>query len=76
MTLLNIAPDGRNINDNCGALHPDYVAARSGRARRADLGSPLTAMPTAACWPDANNNVINGDAILLMTARDLKRADC
>ena len=22
VTLLNIAPDGRNINDNCGALHP------------------------------------------------------
>jgi phosphoglucosamine mutase len=22
VTLLNIAPDGRNINLNCGALHP------------------------------------------------------
>jgi phosphoglucosamine mutase len=27
VTLLNIAPNGRNINDNCGALHPKFVAA-------------------------------------------------
>jgi phosphoglucosamine mutase len=24
LTLLNIAPDGRNINAGCGALHPEY----------------------------------------------------
>src|SRR5512146_506894 len=29
VTLLNIAPDGRNINDNCGALHPKNVAAET-----------------------------------------------
>ena len=51
ITLLNIAPDGRNINANCGALHPEYVAARSEGARRAIWASPSTATPTAACWP-------------------------
>ena len=37
VTLLNITPDGRNINDGCGALHPDFVAAEV-EARGADLG--------------------------------------
>src|SRR5579863_3165598 len=37
VTLLNIAPDGRNINDQCGALHPDWVAGQV-RSRGADLG--------------------------------------
>ena len=37
VTLLHIAPDGRNINDGCGALHPAYVAAEVS-ARGADLG--------------------------------------
>ena len=34
ITLLNIAPDGRNINDNCGALHPDARRARGDGPRR------------------------------------------
>src|SRR5580698_1538794 len=37
ITLLNTTPDGRNINANCGALHPEFVA-REVRARAADLG--------------------------------------
>jgi hypothetical protein len=50
VALLNVAPDGRNINLNCGALHPAYVAAEVARAERI-WASPLTATPTAVCWP-------------------------
>ena len=35
VTLLNIAPDGRNINDGCGALHPEFVATEVTSARSA-----------------------------------------
>ena len=35
-TLLNISPDGRNINDGCGALHPNWVAAEVQRRRASD----------------------------------------
>jgi phosphoglucosamine mutase len=35
--LTNVAPNGRNINENCGALHPEVVA-RETKARGADLG--------------------------------------
>ncbi|MGA3160775.1 MAG: phosphoglucosamine mutase [Terracidiphilus sp.] len=69
--LLNIAPDGRNINLNCGALHPAYVAAEV-RVRGADLGLTFDGDADRCMLAGCHNNVINGDAILLMAARDLK----
>ena len=71
VTMLNIAPNGRNINDNCGALHPNFVAAEVA-ARGGDLGLTFDGDADRCMLAGAHNNVINGDAILLMTARDLK----
>jgi phosphoglucosamine mutase len=71
VTLLNIAPDGRNINDGCGALHPAFVAAAVS-ARGADLGLTFDGDADRCMLAGSRNNVLNGDAILLMTARDLK----
>ena len=71
VTLLNIAPDGRNINLNCGALHPAFVAAEV-MARGAELGLTFDGDADRCMLAGAKNNVINGDAILLMAARDLK----
>ncbi|MGB8030947.1 MAG: phosphoglucosamine mutase [Terracidiphilus sp.] len=71
LTLLNIESDGRNINANCGALHPDFVA-REVKARGADLGLTFDGDADRCMLADARGNVINGDAILLMAARDLK----
>jgi phosphoglucosamine mutase len=71
VTLLNIAPDGRNINDGCGALHPAYLASEV-KSRGADLGLTFDGDADRCMLAGARNNVINGDAILLMAARDLK----
>jgi phosphoglucosamine mutase len=71
ITLLHIAPDGRNINANCGALHPEHVAAEV-KARGADLGVTFDGDADRCMLADSHGNVINGDAILLMAARDLK----
>ncbi len=71
ITLLNIAPDGRNINLNCGALHPTFVAAEVA-ARSANLGLTFDGDADRCMLAGAHNNVINGDAILLMAARDLQ----
>ncbi|MGA3010905.1 MAG: phosphoglucosamine mutase [Terracidiphilus sp.] len=71
VALLNINPDGRNINLNCGALHPDIVAGEVSR-RGADLGVTFDGDADRCMLAGAKNNVINGDAILLMAARDLK----
>ncbi len=71
VTLLNIVPDGRNINDGCGALHPQWVA-KEVVARGASLGLTFDGDADRCLLAGAQDNVINGDAILLMAARDLK----
>jgi phosphoglucosamine mutase len=70
VTLLNVAPNGRNINDGCGALHPEFVAAET-QARGAALGVTFDGDADRCMLAGAQGNVINGDAILLMAARDL-----
>jgi phosphoglucosamine mutase len=71
VTLLNIAPNGRNINENCGALHPSRVAAEV-VAREASLGLTFDGDADRCMMAGAHGNVVNGDAILLMVACDLK----
>jgi phosphoglucosamine mutase len=71
VTLLNTSPDGRNINLKCGALHPEFVAAEV-NARGAELGLTFDGDADRCMLSGAHNNIINGDAILLIMARDLK----
>jgi len=74
ITLLHIAPDGRNINAGCGALHPEHVAHEV-KTRDADLGLTFDGDADRCLLAGPQSNVINGDAILLMAARDLKARD-
>ena len=70
--LLNISPDGRNINDNCGALHPDRVAAQTAE-RHANIGLTFDGDADRCMLAGGRGTVVNGDAILLLAARDLKQ---
>ena len=36
IVITHASPDGRNINEHCGALHPEIVAARGEGAGRLD----------------------------------------
>jgi phosphoglucosamine mutase len=69
--FLYLAPDGRNINENCGALHPEVVAGAV-REKKANLGITFDGDADRALFADAAGNVVNGDAVLLLTARDMK----
>jgi phosphoglucosamine mutase len=71
VTLLNAAPDGRNINLHCGALHPEVVASEV-QSRGAEIGLTFDGDADRCMLAGSHHNVINGDAILLMMARDLK----
>jgi phosphoglucosamine mutase len=71
ITLLNTTPNGRNINDACGALYPSYVA-REVESRGASLGLSFDGDADRCLMAGSKGNVLNGDAILLAAARDLK----
>jgi phosphoglucosamine mutase len=66
------SPNGRNINENCGALHPEVVG-REVVSRKADLGICFDGDADRALFADAQGKVVNGDAVMLLLARELKR---
>lgn len=70
--LTHVTPNGRNINENCGALHPQVVAAET-RSLGADLGVTFDGDADRAMFADAHGNVVNGDAVMLLAARDLRQ---
>jgi phosphoglucosamine mutase len=70
--VTHAAPDGRNINAHCGALHPDIVAAETLKCS-ADLGVTFDGDADRALFADAHGKVVNGDGVLLLAARDLQR---
>ncbi|MGA8442623.1 MAG: phosphoglucosamine mutase [Candidatus Sulfotelmatobacter sp.] len=72
-TFIHMTPDGRNINDGCGALHPETLGtaiAESGK--KFDLGVTFDGDADRALFCDAGGRVVNGDGVLLLTARDLQ----
>jgi phosphoglucosamine mutase len=69
--VTNASPDGRNINEACGALHPEIVAAHVKRCQ-ASMGITFDGDADRALFADENGNVVNGDAVLLLAGRDLQ----
>jgi phosphoglucosamine mutase len=67
---LGVEPNGRNINEACGALHPGKVAAKV-RELRADVGIALDGDADRAVMIDESGATIDGDALLAMFAVDL-----
>ena len=60
-------PDGDNINVDCGALHPEVVAAEVVRLG-ADAGVAHDGDADRALFADAAGNVIDGDQVLAACA--------
>jgi phosphoglucosamine mutase len=69
---INVAPDGYNINNNCGALHPKVVAEKV-REHQADLGVALDGDADRVIFCDARGHTVDGDRILAMCALDFHR---
>lgn len=71
--FTHICPTGRNINANCGALHPEEIAHQvQGAGRRFDLGITFDGDADRALFSDSHGQIVNGDAVLLLAARDMK----
>jgi phosphoglucosamine mutase len=72
-TFIHASPDGRNINESCGALHSGQVArAVADAPGRFDLGVTFDGDADRALFSDAGGRVVNGDAVLLLAARDMQ----
>jgi phosphoglucosamine mutase len=71
-TFIHVAPNGRNINEGCGALHPETLGkAVAAAAGKFDLGVTFDGDADRALFCDAGGRVVNGDGVLLAVARDL-----
>jgi phosphoglucosamine mutase len=68
--FTHVTPNGRNINENCGALHPEVVA-REAKSMGADLGITFDGDADRALFADARGRVVNGDGVMLVAARDM-----
>jgi phosphoglucosamine mutase len=64
-------PDGRNINQGCGALHPEAVA-EAVRTHSAQVGVTFDGDADRCLFADSQGRVVNGDGVLLLAARQLK----
>jgi phosphoglucosamine mutase len=64
-------PDGRNINDGCGALHPERMAAETRRSGAA-MGVALDGDADRAIFADETGRLLDGDDVLWIVARRWK----
>ncbi len=63
-------PTGLNINKDCGALHPEKICELT-RSVGADIGVALDGDADRVLLSDERGNLVDGDAILYISARHL-----
>ncbi|WP_169753134.1 phosphoglucosamine mutase [Campylobacter mucosalis] len=61
--VINDEPNGSNINQSCGALHPENLASEVKRLR-ADIGFAFDGDADRLVVVDDEGNIVNGDAVL------------
>lgn len=71
---LNIQPNGLNINERCGSLHPEVVQ-EAVLKHKADVGISHDGDGDRAILVDETGAVVDGDHILAICALDLKSRD-
>jgi phosphoglucosamine mutase len=71
-TFIHVSPDGKNINEGCGALHPETLGKVVAESGGFDLGVTFDGDADRALFCDAGGRVVNGDGVLLAAARDLQ----
>jgi phosphoglucosamine mutase len=64
-------PDGRNINRGCGSTAPDLLA-RTVIGEECRLGVAYDGDGDRAIFVDAGGRIVDGDAVMLMCAKQMK----
>ncbi len=68
----NVAPDGRNINEGCGALHPEGMRDAV-LSEHADLGIALDGDADRIIIADDAGTLLDGDDVLYLWTLELER---
>lgn len=69
--VLHNKPDGRNINRECGALHPESMIKMVSKIN-ADIGIALDGDSDRVVFADEKGNLVDGNKIIALCARYLK----
>ena len=70
--VIGNEPNGININDGCGSTHPERMA-QAGREAGADIGLAFDGDADRLIVADELGNVIDGDRVIAICARMLKK---
>lgn len=70
VTTIGVEPDGKNINHECGALHPELMAAKV-KQLGADIGLALDGDGDRLIVCDEYGNIVDGDHIMAICANEL-----
>ena len=70
---FNDAPDGRNINRDCGSLHPECLVAKV-REAGAAFGVAYDGDADRAVWADETGRALDGDHTLFVQAGRMSEA--
>jgi len=70
VTTVGVEPDGKNINHECGALHPEVMAAKV-KQLGADIGLALDGDGDRLIVCDEHGAIVDGDHIMAICANEL-----
>jgi len=70
VTSIGVKPDGKNINHECGALHPGLMAELV-RKEGADLGIALDGDGDRLIVADEQGTIVDGDQIMAVCAAEM-----
>ena len=70
---LGVKPNGTNINEGCGSMHPEVMAEKV-REYRADLGIALDGDADRVIFVDENGVEVDGDHIMALCGTEMMKA--
>ena len=70
--IIGAEPNGKNINLDCGAMFPEKMAKMT-KAHEANLGIALDGDADRVIFSDEKGNIIHGDQIIAVLAKEMKK---
>jgi phosphoglucosamine mutase len=72
VVAISHSPNGKNINDGCGSLHPENLAKAVVKVG-GDIGIAYDGDADRVVWVDEKGRILNGDHTLFVLAKFMKK---